>query len=70
MKKTIVIYSLAIGAAAFVLQWLEYQYSVRVFSTEIYIVVIALFFTALGIWVGNRLIGSGGAARLNPQQIG
>ena len=55
MKKTIVIYSLAIAAAALALQWLEYQYMVRVFSTEIYIVVIALIFTALGIWVGNRL---------------
>ena len=59
MKKTIVIYSLAIAAAAFGLQWLEYQYAVRVFSTEIYIVLIALIFTALGIWVGNRLTGSG-----------
>ena len=55
MKKTIVIYSLVIAAAAFALQWLEYQYAVRVLSTEIYVVVIALAFTALGIWVGNRL---------------
>ncbi len=55
MKKTIVLYSLAIAAAAFLLQWLEYQYFIRVFSTEIYIVVIAVAFTGLGIWVGNRL---------------
>ena len=62
MKKTIVFYSLAIAAAAFALQWLEYQYLVRVFPTEIYIGIIALIFTALGIWVGSRLTGGGGAA--------
>ena len=55
MKKTILIYSLAIGLGAFLLHWLEYQYAVRVFSTELYIVIVALGFTALGIWVGNRL---------------
>ncbi len=37
------------------LQWLEYKYTVRVFSTEIYIVLIAVLFTVLGIWVGRRL---------------
>ena len=61
MKKTIVLYSLAIAAAAFLLQWLEYQYFVRVFSTEIYIVLIATMFMVFGIWVGNRLT-SGGAS--------
>ena len=62
MKKTIVIYSLAIAAAAFALQWLEYQHFVRVLPTEVYIVVIAVIFTALGIWVGGELMGRGRAA--------
>lgn len=55
MTKTILIYSIGIACAAFVLQWLEYQHAVRMFSTEIYFVIIALSFAALGIWVGNRL---------------
>ena len=55
MKTTILIYSSLIAAGAFLLQWLEYQYTVRLFSTEIYIVIVALLFTVLGIWVGNRL---------------
>lgn len=55
MKKTIAIYSLAVGFAAFLLHWLEYKYTIRVFSTEIYIVLIATLFTGLGIWVGQRL---------------
>jgi DNA-binding CsgD family transcriptional regulator len=57
VKKTIVVYSLAIAAAAFVLQWLEYQYFVRLFPTEVYVVAVAVLFTVLGIWVGNRLTG-------------
>ena len=59
MKKSIILYSIGVGLVAFLLQWLEYKYMVKVFSTEFYIVVIALFFTALGIWVGVRLTSSG-----------
>jgi len=55
MKKTIVLYSLAVAAGALLLQWLEYQFLVRSFSAEIYIAAIALTFTALGVWVGYRL---------------
>jgi DNA-binding CsgD family transcriptional regulator len=55
MKRAILLYSLMIAAVAWLLQWLEYRYSVRAFSTEIYIVLVALGFTALGVWVGHRL---------------
>ena len=55
MKRAILLYSLVIGAVAWLLQWLDYRYSVRAFSTEIYMVLIALGFTALGGWVGHRL---------------
>lgn len=55
MKKTVALYSLSIAAAAFVLQWLQYKHAVKVIPGEIYIVLIAVGFTALGIWVGNRL---------------
>ena len=57
MKKAILIYSAALGGGAFVLQWLEYQYAVRMFSTELYTVAIAIGFTVLGVWVGHRLTG-------------
>lgn len=55
MKKTVLVYSLATAGGAFALSWLEYKYTVRVFSTEVYIVLVALLFTGLGIWVGHRL---------------
>lgn len=55
MKKTIIVYSLSVACAAFVLQWLEFQYRVKMIPTEFYIVLIAVLFTLLGVWVGNRL---------------
>ena len=55
MKKTVALYALAIVAAALALDWLEYQYLTRLFSIEIYIALIALGFTGLGIWAGSRL---------------
>ncbi len=55
MKKTIAIYALVIAVAAFLLEWLQYKYLTRVFSTEIYIALIAASFTGLGVWAGHRL---------------
>ncbi len=55
MKKSVLLYSVAVAAGAFLLKWLEYQYAVRVFSTEIYIAVIALLFAGLGVWAGIRM---------------
>ncbi|MBI1211631.1 MAG: winged helix-turn-helix transcriptional regulator [Alphaproteobacteria bacterium] len=55
MWRTIAIYGVALAAGAFVLQWLQYQYLARTMAPEFYVVLIALGFTALGIWAGNRL---------------
>lgn len=55
MKKTIAIYGVTVALVALALQWLEYKYWIRAFSTELYILLIATGFTLLGIWVGHRL---------------
>ncbi|HEY5721470.1 MAG TPA: LuxR C-terminal-related transcriptional regulator [Allosphingosinicella sp.] len=55
MARTILIYALALAAAAALLEWLEYRYLTRAFSTEIYVGLIALCFVALGVWAGRRL---------------
>lgn len=55
MKRTIILYSLALAALIFILKYIEYSYIVRDLSLEIYIGAIALFFTALGIWAGLKL---------------
>ena len=55
MGKTIALYALAMAFAAAALKWLEYRYITRIFSVEIYIGLLALCFTCLGVWVGCNL---------------
>ena len=55
MWRLVILYALALALAAAALQWLEYRYFVRAFSTEIYILLLAIGFVALGIWAGVKL---------------
>lgn len=55
MARTLVSYALALALAATLLNWLEYRYLARAFSTEIYIGILAAGFIALGAWVGRAL---------------
>jgi DNA-binding NarL/FixJ family response regulator len=55
MKRVVILYALGLAAGAFLLQWLQYNYLVRIFSTEIYIGLIAVAFAGLGVWAGMRL---------------
>lgn len=55
MNRTTLLYAIALAAGAFLLQWLENQYALRLFSTEIYILLLVSLFTFLGIWIGRRL---------------
>jgi len=55
MTRTIIIWALVLAAGAFALQWLQYQYLVRLFSEQIYIGVIGTAFAAGGVWVGWKL---------------
>ena len=55
MKRVVILYALGLAGGAFLLQWLQYNYLVRAFSTEIYIGLIALAFAGLGVWAGMRL---------------
>ncbi len=55
MARIVILYALALALAAAALQWLEYRYFIRSFSTEIYIVLIAIGFAALGLWAGRQL---------------
>ena len=53
--KILLVYGIALAAAAFALEWLQYQYFSKTYSVEIYVVLIALAFASLGVWVGHRL---------------
>lgn len=55
MTRTILLYAAALALGAVLLNWLEYQYLARVFTTELYIGLIALGFIGLGVWLGRRL---------------
>lgn len=48
-------YGLTMAFLIFLLKWMDYRLFVRDISTEVYISVLALTFTALGIWMGLRL---------------
>ena len=45
---------MAIGVL--VLQWLESQFLLNMFSTELYVVILCTLFTGLGVWIGYKLI--------------
>ena len=55
MARTIILYALALAAAATALEWLKFRYWARPFSTDIYLFLIAAGFIALGLWAGRRL---------------
>jgi DNA-binding CsgD family transcriptional regulator len=55
MIRLVVLYGLALAGCAFLLEWLDYRQAMRAYSTEFYVVCIAILFAALGIWVGHRL---------------
>jgi two-component system, NarL family, response regulator LiaR len=55
MRKTVILYSLALAVLVFVLKFLEYRYFVRDLSLEFYLGLVAVMFTGLGIWAGFKL---------------
>jgi len=55
MWKTILIYGLAMAVLLGLLKYVEYQYFVRDIPLEFYIGIIAIMFTALGVWAGLKL---------------
>jgi DNA-binding CsgD family transcriptional regulator len=62
MWKAITIYAFLLAAGAFVLEWLQFKYVARVFTTDIYVGLIAVGFAGLGLWAGTRLTPKRAAA--------
>ena len=57
MRKTILVYGLLGGVLIAGLRLIEYRYLVVEHSIEVYGGLVALLFSALGIWLGLRLTG-------------
>ena len=68
MVRTVIIYALALAAAAAALQWAEYRYLARAFPFEIYLALVALGFLALGAWAARRLTPRPAPARFEVNQ--
>jgi len=55
MKRTIILYGLSLAALLFLMQWLQFGFMIRDLSLEFYLGVVAVVFTAIGIWTGLKL---------------
>ncbi|MBN8814105.1 MAG: helix-turn-helix transcriptional regulator [Sphingomonas sp.] len=55
MWRTVLLYGLGLASAAVALEQLKFRYAASEISTDLYVGLIALGFTALGLWVGHRL---------------
>lgn len=49
------VYGALMAILVFVLKWLQWKYLITDNSNDIYIGLIALFFTLLGVWVANQI---------------
>jgi DNA-binding NarL/FixJ family response regulator len=55
MLRTILIYGAILAAGTFLLEWLEFRLLVRTHAAEAYVVLVALAFMGLGVWLGSKL---------------
>jgi DNA-binding CsgD family transcriptional regulator len=62
MWRTVILYALGLAAAAVALEQLKFRYAADEISTDVYVGLLALGFTVLGLWVGHRLTAKKSAA--------
>lgn len=62
MWRTVLLYGLGLAAAAVALEQLKFRYAASEVSTDLYVGLLAVGFTALGLWVGHRLTAKTPAA--------
>jgi len=55
MWRTVILYALGLAIAAIALEQLKFRYAANEISTDVYVGLLALGFTVLGLWVGHRL---------------
>ena len=55
LRKSIILYGIAMAALMGTLKFAEYRFFVRDLSLELYLGLVAILFIGLGVWVGRRL---------------
>lgn len=68
MTRPILIYGVALALLALLLSGIEYFYFVRRLPAELFVLLLALLFTGVGVWAGRRLSGAG-SAKTEPGEI-
>lgn len=53
---SIIIYGFLLAGLLILLKFFQYRYFIGSLDTEIYTSVVAVFFTAIGIWIGINLL--------------
>ena len=54
--RQLLLYGIALALLLFLLKWMEYRFVILDHAFEIYITLIAVLFTALGIWLALKLV--------------
>ena len=62
MWRTAILYALGLAIAAVALEQLKFRYAADSVSSDVYVGLLALGYTALGLWVGHRLTAKRPAA--------
>ncbi len=68
MLRTVVAYGLALATFALLLEWIQLNHVLRFIDTDIYVGVLAILFTALGLWIGVRLTGKRHEGPFSPNE--
>jgi len=55
-SRSLILYGVLLAFLIFLLKWLQWKFLIVDNSIEIYIGLIAVFFTILGIWVATQLV--------------
>ena len=57
IQLSIVLFGAAMALLILLLKYFEYRYFIGSLDTEIYIAVVSVIFTGLGVWIGYKIIG-------------
>lgn len=55
-NRHLLLYGLVLAILVFVLKWLQWKFLIVDNSIDIYIGLIAVFFTVLGVWIARQLV--------------
>lgn len=55
LPKNMLVYGLLLALIVLAAEWLEFQFFLKRYSLEFYVLIFGVLFTAIGIWIGYQL---------------